>query len=84
MHLMCLIFFSSKIIVAKINEVIIDVKAENVGETGYQCQLFIDTLDDIELSQNSLCTSENDTFVCPFASKLTTSKQVYLKINNLI
>lgn len=54
----------------------IAVTAKNSGETGYQCQLYIDPPDNIELSQNSLCTSENGTYICPFASTLKTEGQV--------
>lgn len=73
-----LISYSQKIILNKDNEITIDLYADNKGETGYQCDLNIRTPDKIELTQNSWRTFENQTYSLSFASKLETSKQVFL------
>ncbi|XP_072386444.1 integrin alpha-PS5-like [Diabrotica undecimpunctata] len=63
----------------------VNVKAENVGEPGYQCNIYMEVPKELELSDERKCTSENSTYICPFVSRLldSTEKKINFDVNKI-
>lgn len=48
----------------------VNVSAENVGEPGYACELYMNFSTVLELRDTRDCNMENSTYVCPFSNRL--------------
>ncbi|XP_050507393.1 integrin alpha-V [Diabrotica virgifera virgifera] len=73
------------IILGSTKSVSVNVNAENVGEPGYQCKLYMEVPKELELSQQRKCTLENSTYICPFVSRLNVSaeKQINFDVHEI-
>lgn len=75
----CCLICSQSFIIGKDKEVTVIVTAQNDGEPGHQCLLNVILPNEITLSANDVCDFRNKTYRCNFATKLETSKQVFMR-----
>ncbi|XP_057659085.1 integrin alpha-PS5-like [Diorhabda carinulata] len=74
---------TNNIIVGLTKTITVKIYAENAGEPGYQCQIFITAPDNIQLMDGRRCKHENSTFICSFAATLfnSTEKEVIFDVS---